>query len=136
MEAKEKGDPCERDRPDQSWIVIGLRELPITLEFGTGYYLGKQKLRPLTTGDVATMKEPVFVRATALMVLLPNFLHSTFLQIIGDAVFVLKFVLQFLAQRETCAAETVWTQAPLLIRFAKLFNVVVLGRGNLPLPVV
>ncbi len=48
------------------------------------FYLGKLNVRPLTTGLVTTMNEPVFVRATALMAALPNLAPRTFLQAVVE----------------------------------------------------
>lgn len=81
---------------------------------------------PLTVGAVATMKEPVLLRQTALMAFLPNLAASTFLQ---DAGLVLVKVLFFaMAHLLTFAAVTVWTTAPLLTQFAKVLSWAGVGR--------
>ncbi len=66
-------------------------------------YLGKLNTRPLTTGDVATMNPPVLVRATALIVFLPNLAFKTFLQAAGVALRLVNVLFVAFAQRETCA---------------------------------
>ena len=98
--------------------------------------MGKQNFLPLLIGDVTTMNEPLLVRATALMALLPNFAQSTFLHAEGVGLRELKFLLVAFAQRESCADVHVWMIAPLLIQLAKLFSVAVVGRVNRPGPVV
>ncbi len=95
-----------------------------------------QNFLPLQVGAQATMKEPDFVRATALMTVLPNLAERTFLQEAGVGILVLKFLLAFFAQRDTCAVETVWTIAPLLIQLANVFSVAGVGRPHLAAPVV
>ena len=82
------------------------------------------------------MNEPVLVRATALMVVLPNLAERMFLQDVGLGSLVLKFLLADLAQRATCVGLHVWITAPLLIQLVKLFSVVGLGQANLPGPLV
>lgn len=99
-------------------------------------YLGKQNHLPWTCAGVTTMNEPLLVRATALMLVLPNFLHSTFLQVVGVAVRVLKLVFVALAQRATWEVVTVWMTPPLLIQLANVFSVVGLGRPCLAGPCV
>ena len=74
------------------------------------------------------MKEPLLVLATALIALRPNFAARTVLHAVGLGLCGLKFLWVARAQRETWALLTVWTTAPLLIRFAKLFSVVGVGR--------
>lgn len=64
-------------------------------------YLGKLKVLPQTVGDVTTIKEPVFVRQTALIAFFPNFAQSTVLHEVGLGDLVLKFLLVVLAQRAT-----------------------------------
>ena len=64
----------------------------------------------------------------SLMLVLPNFLHSTLLQAAGVAVPVLKLAFVALAQRATWAVVTVWMTAPLLIQLANVFSVVGVGR--------
>ena len=99
-------------------------------------YFGNKNDRPLQVGEVATMNEPVLVRATALMVVLPNLAERMFLQDVGVALRVLKFLLADLAQRATCVELHVWITAPLLIQLVKLFSVVGLGQEYLPGPLV
>lgn len=91
-------------------------------------YLGKQNHFPMTSAGVTTMNEPPLVRATALMLVLPNFLHSTFLHAAGVALRVVKLAFVALAQRATWAVVTVWMTAPLLIQLANVFSVVGVGR--------
>lgn len=82
------------------------------------------------------MNEPLLVRATALILLFPNFAHRTFLHAIGVGVRLLKFFLVNLDHRATWAQLTVWMIAPLLIQFVKVLSVVVLGRPYLAGPLV
>lgn len=82
------------------------------------------------------MNEPLFVRATALMVLFPNFAVSTFLQVTGVHLCVLKFLFVVRAQRATCAVVQVWMMAPLSIQFENVFRTVGDGRGHLAGPCV
>jgi len=51
----------------------------------------------LEVGEKATMNCPDFVRATALIALFPNFLHSTFLHDVVPVPFVLKLKFVFFA---------------------------------------
>ena len=97
-------------------------------------YFGKQNGWPFQVGVVATIKEPVLVRATALIVFFPNAVVRMLRQVVGVTVRGLKFFLQARAQRPTCAFEQVCTIAPLLIQFAKVFRTAVVGRGRLAEP--
>ena len=71
---------------DRSWVAI---------------YLGKQKVLPLTVGKVATMNDPLLVRATAFIGLFPNLAHRTFLHAVAVGVRLLKFLLVTFAHRPT-----------------------------------
>ncbi len=82
------------------------------------------------------MNEPLLVRATALILLFPNFAHRTFLHATGVGVRLLKVFLVNLDHRATWAQLTVWIIAPLLTQFVKVLSVVVLGRPYLAGPLV
>ncbi|MBN4058862.1 hypothetical protein JYU10_00165 [bacterium AH-315-J04] len=82
------------------------------------------------------MKEPVFVRATALMQFLPNLAPRTVLQAVVEQLRGLMFLLVLFAHLATCVAEQVWMMAPLLIQLAKEFNVDGVGRPCFAGPLV
>ena len=67
------------------------------------HYLGNENVLPLHVGEVATMKEPFLVQATALIVVLPNFLLRTFLQAVVVGLRLLKFMLFVFAHFATWA---------------------------------
>ena len=76
------------------------------------------------------------MRATALIVFLPNVVVKMLRQVVGVPVRALKFFLHERAQRVTCAVVQVWTIAPLLIQFANVLSTAVVGRGFVAEPQV
>ncbi len=80
------------------------------------------------------MKEPVFVRATALIVVFPNFLLRTLLQLVVVGWRVLKVQLPVRAHLATWVAEQHWMIAPLLIQLAKVLSTWGVGRVYLAVP--
>ena len=62
------------------------------------------------------------------MVLLPNFLYSTFLHVVGLPVRALKFIFVVRAHLATWFGVQIWTTLPLLIEFAKVLRVAGVGR--------
>ena len=92
------------------------------------HYLGNANVLPLHVGEVATIKEPLLVQATALIVVLPNFLLRTFLQAVVVGLRLLKFMLFVFAHLTTWALVQVCTIAPLLIQLEKVLRICGVGR--------
>jgi len=73
------------------WAIVGSPRHSLAISsLPRSLYLGKQNGLPLYVGMVTTMKEPLFVRATALIGVFPNSLNSTFLQFVGVQLRTLK----------------------------------------------